>query len=270
MNSAAFAISMILLAIVITYPLGFALGLIYGLVSTAANKVCCFWNDHKFAPLRRRGRRVDEHVALDLVAILRDLASRADIPTPDLYIIDSEETNALAAGRDHRHAAICVTTGLLQVLTPNELAGVLAHEMGHVLRYSAAAKTAAAVLGAGIALLPPLGIFFGTGIVASLALIFITPFAVILAQLAIARAHEYAADEVGARLTGRPDVVARVLSRFEMADDEDVAKSAVAKTLLAVGKRIVGPQRDNPFSSHPLPANRIVALTRLSRDMGLA
>ncbi len=192
---------------------------------------------------------------------------------PDIYIIDSGETNALAAGRDRRHAAICITTGLLEVLTRDELTGVLAHELGHVLRHSAAAKTAAAVLGAGIALLPPFGMFFGAGIIVSLLLMCITPFAVILAQLAIARAHEYAADEVGARLTGRPDVVVRVLSRFEPADDAGLgglAKSVVGTTLLAIGNKLAGSQRDNPFSSHPLPENRIVALTRLPRDMGLA
>ena len=112
-----------------------------------------------------------------------------------------------------RHAAICVTTGLLHALSRDELAGALAHELGHVLRRSAVIKTTAAVLGAAVALLPPFGIFFGLGIGISLLLMFVTPPAAVLLQLAIARADEYAADEYGARLTGRPDVVAGLLGR---------------------------------------------------------
>jgi heat shock protein HtpX len=262
MKTVAIAIMTMVLLLVAGYLLGAALGLIFGLVSTAATKVLYLWNDDKFAPQRRGGRRVQEQDAPELVATLRDLAQRAGIPVPNLYVIESPtKANALAAGRGRRHAAICVTTGLL------------AHELGHVLRRSAVIKTTAAVLGAAVSLLPPFGIFFGLGIGVSLLLMFVIPPAAVLLQLAIARADEYAADEYGARLTGRPDVVAGLLGRIALVDDagsEDMANSATGRTMLAIGRRIVGPRRDNPFSAYPLPANRAVELARLAHEMGLA
>src|SRR5277367_4378114 len=97
------------LLLAVGYPLGFALGLIFALVSTAATKLFYLWGDHESAPLRRGGRRVDERDEPDLVASLRELAHRAEIPVPNLYVIDSWNFNALATGRGHRHAAICVT-----------------------------------------------------------------------------------------------------------------------------------------------------------------
>jgi heat shock protein HtpX len=272
MKTVAIAIMTMVLLLAAGYLLGAVLGLVFGLVSTAATKLLYLWNDDKFAPQRRGGRRVQEHEAPELVATLRELARRAGIPVPNLYVIESPtKANALAAGRGRRHAAICVTTGLLHAVSRDELAGVLAHELGHVLRRSAVIKTTAAVLGAAVSLLPPFGIFFGLGIGVSLLLMFAIPPAAVLLQLAIARADEYAADEYGARLTGRPDVVAGLLGRIALVDDagsEDMANSAMGRTMLAIGRRIVGPRRDNPFSAYPLPANRAVELARLAHEMG--
>ena len=173
MKTVAIAIMTMVLLLAAGYLLGAVLGLVFGLVSTAATKLLYLWNDDKFAPQRRGGRRVQEHEAPELVATLRDLARRAGIPVPNLYVIESPtKANALAAGRGRRHAAICVTTGLLHALSRDELAGVLAHELGHVLRRSAVIKTTAAVLGAAVSLLPPFGIFFGLGIGVSLLLMF--------------------------------------------------------------------------------------------------
>jgi hypothetical protein len=101
---------------------------------------------------------------------LNELSQRAAIPTPRLYVIDSPGANATAAGRDRRHASICVTTGLLHTLTRDELAGVLSHELAHGLQRSALTKTAASTLGAAISLLPLFGLFFGLGIGLSLLL----------------------------------------------------------------------------------------------------
>ena len=174
MKTVAIAIMTMVLLLAAGYLLGAVLGLVFGLVSTAATKLLYLWNDDKFAPQRRGGRRVQEHEAPELVATLRDLARRAGIPVPNLYVIESPtKANALAAGRGRRHAAICVTTGLLHALSRDELAGVLAHELGHVLRRSAVIKTTAAVLGAAVSLLPPFGIFFGLGIGISLLLMFV-------------------------------------------------------------------------------------------------
>jgi heat shock protein HtpX len=264
------ALLMVVLAMAVAYPLGLTIGFILGLVSTAATKLLYLGNEDELAPRRRGGRRSEEPEAPDLSAIWRARARRAAVPVPTLYVIESPERNAVAAGRDPRHAAICVTTGLLRALTRDELTAVLAHELAHVLHRSSVTKTVAATLTAAISLLPPFGIFFGLGIAVSLLLTIATPLAAVIVQLAIARVEEYAADERGARLTGRPDVAAGVLARIALVEDGgsgNAANSAIATVLLAIGKWLAGPRRDNPFSGYPLPANRIAALARLSCDI---
>ena len=270
-NSATSAIMLVLLAAVVGPPIGLVLGVLFGLLSTAATKLSRLWNDHEVGPKRRGGRKVDAGIAPQLVAILNELSQRAAIPTPRLYVIDNPRANAVAVGRDRRHASICVTTGLLHTLTRDELAGVLSHELAHVLHRTALTKTAASTLAAAISLLALCGPFFGLGIGLSLLLLFIALLAAILGQLAISRAGEYAADECGARLNGRPDALVAALRLMSTDDAEfdDVASSKMATAMLAFGKWLVGPRRDNPFSAYPLPTNRIAALEQLSREMGL-
>ena len=272
MNSATSAIMLVLLAAVAGPPIGALLGIIYGLVSTAATKLFGLWNSHELVPKRRGGREVDAGSAPQLMAIMNELSQRAAIPTPRLYVIDSPRANAVAAGRDSRHASICVTTGLMYALTQDELAGVLSHELAHVVQRSALIRTAAATLAAALSLLPLFGPFFGLGISLSLLFLVIALLAAVLGQLAIGRAVEYAADECGARLSGRPDalVAALRLASTDDADFEAVATSRMATAMLTIGKWLVGPRRDNPFSAYPLPTNRIAALEQLSRKMGLA
>jgi heat shock protein HtpX len=272
MISATGAILLVLLALVVGYPIGAVLGAIYGLVSTAATKLLCFWNDHELAPKRRGGYEVDAGSAPQLAAIVNELSQRAAIPMPRLYVINSARANAMAAGRDRRHSSISVTTGLLYGLTRDQLAGVLSHELAHVVQRSALIKTAAATLAAAISVLPLFGPFFGLGIGLSVLLLLIAVLAGLFGQLAIGRASEYAADKCGARLSGRPDalIAALRLMSTDDADFEAVANSQVATAMLAIGKWLAGPRRDNPFSAYPLPANRIAALVQLSREMGLA
>ena len=262
---------LVLVAAVVGPPIGAILGVLYGLVSTAASKLFGLWNDHELGPKRRGGREVDADSAPQFVAIMNELSQRAAIPTPRLYLINSPLANAAAAGRDRRHASICVTTGLLRALTRDELAGVLSHELAHVLQRSALTRTVAATLAAALSLLPLFGPFFGLGIGLSALLLLIALLAAVLGQLAIGRASEYAADECGARLCGRPDALIATLKLMSTddADFEAVATSRMATAMLVIGKWLVGPRRDNPFSGYPLPSNRIAALEQLSRQMGL-
>jgi heat shock protein HtpX len=267
MISATGAVMLVLLALVVSLPIGLMLGIIWGLVSSAASKLLHFWNSHEFVPMDRGGRRVGDFDAPELVAIVGELAQRAAIPMPHVYVIESTETNAFAVGRDRRHAAICITTGLLHVLTRDELIGVLAHELAHVLNRTSLTKTASATLAAAASLLPPFGMVCGLDVRISLLLMFITPPSAFLVLLALARADEYAADRRGVLLTGRPDVVAGVLGRvelLELAGPGGLPNSATARVLDAIGKRLARQGRDNPFSAHPLPTNRISALARSS------
>jgi heat shock protein HtpX len=271
MNSATSAVMLVLLAAAIGPPIGLVLGVLFGLVSTAATKLSRLWNDHELGPKRRGGREVDAGSAPQLVAILNELSRRAAIPTPRLYVIEDPRANAVAIGRDRRHASICITTGLLQGLARDELTGVLCHELAHVSQRTALTRTAASTLAAAISLLALFGPFFGLGIGLSLLLLVIALLAAILGQLAISRAGEYAADERGARLSGRPEALVAAL-RLMSTDDaefEDVANSKMVIAMLVLGKWLVGPRRDNPFSGHPLPTNRIAALEQLAREMDL-
>jgi heat shock protein HtpX len=264
MDIVARVIGLWLLAMAASYAIGAALGLIWGQVSTATSKLLRFWNDHELAPKRRGACEVD---AGGVVALLQELSQRAKIPTPRVYVIDSPYANASAVGRNYRHSSISVTTGLLQALGRDELAGVLSHELAHVLQRSTLVKTAAATVSAVISLLVFVGPFVGLGIARSLLMFFIAPVATFLAQLAINRAGEYAADKRGARLCGRPEALASAL-RIVSTDDAEFGEAAnnpTAKALLTFGKRLVGPRRDNPFSAYPLTKNRIAALERLSR-----
>jgi len=264
MATVARIIGLWFLVMAASYATGAALGLIYGLISTATSKLLRFWNDHELGPKRRGARTVDEG---SVATLLHELSQRAKIPTPRLYVVDSPYANASATGRNYRHSSICVTTGLLSGLGRDELAGVLSHELAHVLQRSTLSKTSTATVSAVISLLPFVGPFVGLGIVRSLLLLFIVPAAAFLIQLAIMRAGEYAADECGARLSGRPDALASALSILSTDDAEfgDAANDPIAKALWTFGKRLVGPGRDNPFSAYPLSMNRIAALERLSR-----
>jgi heat shock protein HtpX len=261
MDIVARVIGLWLLVMTASYATGAAVGLSYGLIRTATSKLLRFWNDHERWPKERGAHEVDGG---DVATLLRELSRRAKIPTPRLYVIDSPNANASATGRGYRHSSICVTTGLLYVLGRDELAGVLSHELAHVLHRSTLTKTAAATVSAAISLLPFIGPFVGLGIVRSLLLLFMAPAATFLIQLAIMRAGEYAADECGARLSGRPDALASALS-IVSTDDAEFGDNLTGKALLTFGKRLVGPRRDNPFSAYPLPTNRIAALERLSR-----
>ena len=167
MKTVAIAIMTMVLLLAAGYLLGAVLGLVFERISTAATKPFTL-NDDKPAPQRRGGRRVQEHEAPELVATLREPARRAGIPVPNLYVIESPtKANALAAGR-RRHAAICVTTGLLHALSRRARWGTCSR-VGPCIRRSAVIKTTAAVLGAAVSLLPPFGLFFGLGILASAA-----------------------------------------------------------------------------------------------------
>ena len=265
MDIVARVIGLWLLVMAASYTIGAALGLTYSLISTATGKLLRFWNDHERGP---QGRGAHEVAEGDVATLLHELSQRAKIPTPRLYVVDSPYANASATGRDYRHSSICVTTGLLYGLGRDELAGVLSHEVAHVLHRSTLKKTAAATVSAAISLLPFMGPFVGLGIARSLLLLFVVPAAAFLIQLAISRANEYAADACGARLSGRPDALAsalRIASTEEAEFGDTAGTNLTAKTLLTFGKRLVGPQRDNPFSAYPLPVNRVAVLERLSR-----
>ena len=216
------------------YLIGGGGGAVIALLIAAATNLFSYWNADKLVLSMHDAREVDERSAPEFVAIVRELAQRAGLPMPRVYLMDSPQPNAFATGRNPRHAAVCATTGLLNTLSRDEVAAVIGHELGHVRNHDTLTMTITATIAGAISMLAQLGMFFGgrrnnLGVVGSLLMLVLAPIAAMIVQMAISRTREYAADNFGGRVSGRPDALASALST----------------------------------------ENRVAALARLSREMGL-
>jgi heat shock protein HtpX len=199
---------------------------------------------------------------------------------PRVYLMDSPQPNAFATGRNPQHAAVCATTGLLNTLSRDEVAGVIGHELAHVRNHDTLTMTITATVAGAISMLAQFGMFFGgrrdnnsgLGIVGSLLMLVLAPLAAMVVQMAISRTREYAADKLGARISGRPDALASALvkiSRMAEAVPNETAESHPATAPLFIINPLSGRGMDNLFSTHPSTENRIAELDRLAREMGL-
>src|SRR4249919_1145418 len=225
-------------------------------------------------------QQVDERSAPEFVAIVQELAQHAGLPMPGVYVMDSPQPNAFATGRNPQHAAVCATTGLLNTLNRDEVAGVIGHELGHVRNHDTLTMTITATIAGAISMLAQLGMFFGRrrdnnsglGIVGSLLMLVLAPLAAMIVQMAISRTREYAADNLGARISGRPDALASALVKISSVAEtvpNDTAESHPATAPLFIVNPLSGRGMDNLFSTHPSTENRVAALEKLSREMGL-
>ena len=206
-------------------------GMVMALVFAVAMNGFVYWKSDTLALRANGARELALGEAPRLRAIVTDLAARADIPMPRLYIIDRPEPNAFATGRDPDHAAVAVTTGILQAMDERELTGVLAHELSHVKNRDTLVGTIAATIGGAISFMAQMLQFqmlFGGGqsdddnsggnVVGALAAMILAPIAALIIQLAVSRGREYLADTSGASLTGDPEGLARALERLEAAN----------------------------------------------------
>jgi heat shock protein HtpX len=227
-----------------------------------------------------RAQEVDERSAPELFAIVRELAQRAGLPIPRVYLMDSPQPNAFATGRNPQHAAVCATTGLLNTLSRDEVAGVIAHELGHVRNHDTLTMTITATIAGAISMLAQFGMFFGgrrndnsgLGVVGSLLMLILAPIAAMIVQMAISRTREYAADNFGGRVSGRPDALASALikiSHMAEAVPNDTAEAHPTTAPLFIINPLSGRGMDNLFSTHPSTENRVAALERLAREMGV-
>jgi heat shock protein HtpX len=262
------------------YLIGGGAGAVIALVIAAATNLFSYWNSDKLVLSMHQAQEVDEQSAPELVAIVRELAQRAGLPMPRVYLMDSPQPNAFATGRNPQHAAVCATTGLLNTLGRDEVAGVIGHELAHVRNHDTLTMTLTATIAGAISMLAQFGMFFGgrrdnnsgLGIVGSLLMLVLAPLAAMVVQMAISRTREYAADKLGARISGRPDALASALvkiSRMAETVPNETAESHPATAPLFIINPLSGRGMDNLFSTHPSTENRIEALDRLSREMGL-
>ncbi len=259
-------------------------GLAIALVLALAMNFVSYWYSDRIVLAMYRAQELSRSDAPWLHAIVEDLAKNAGIPKPRICLIPQEAPTAFATGRDPEHAVVAVTRGILHALSPEELRGVLAHELGHVKNRDILIQSVAAVLGAAIMSIAHMlqwGAMFGLGrrdgdegrgggALSALALAIIAPLAAMLIQMAISRSREFLADATGAEISGRPLDLASALGRLDAAArNVPLEGSPVAENLFIVNP-FSGGGMANLFSTHPPIAERIARLRELARQRGQA
>ncbi|HKN08924.1 MAG TPA: zinc metalloprotease HtpX [Pseudomonadota bacterium] len=261
------------------FLIGGAGGAMIAFLIAAAMNLVSYWNADKLVLSLHGAHPVDERSAPELVALVRELAQRANLPMPQVYVMESAQPNAFATGRNPRHAAVAVSTGLLNMLNRDEIAGVIAHELSHISNRDTLTMTITATIAGAISMLAQFGLFFGggardnngAGIIGTLVMVILAPLAAMIVQMAISRTREYAADELGARISGRPDALASALAKISSAAhmiENETAERAPATAHLFIVNPLGGQRMNNLFSTHPSTENRIAALQRLAQEMG--
>jgi heat shock protein HtpX len=224
-------------------------------------------------------REVDARAAPELYDLVGELARRAALPMPRVYIVDTEQPNAFATGRSPEHAAVAVTTGILRVLSREELAGVLAHELSHVKHRDTLTMTVTATIAGAIGMLANLAFFWGPsqaggdnnrgGAFGGILLALLAPFIAMLVQFAISRGREYEADREGATICGEPLWLARALGKIEAYARGTVnvpAEQHPGAAHLFIVNPLHGGGVDNLFSTHPSTENRIARLEAMAHQ----
>jgi heat shock protein HtpX len=258
------------LFVVIGYSLGGQQGMVVAFGLAVAMNLFSYWFSDKVVLAMYGARPISEAEAPRLYAIVRRLATRAQIPMPPVYLIPTDALNAFATGRSPDHAAVAVTEGILRVLDEDELEGVLAHELSHVRNRDVLISTIAATLAGAITYLAHMmqwAAFFGGGRSsddeeggspwAMLLLAILAPFAAMLVQLAVSRAREYQADASGARLAGRPTGLAKALEKLETAARAEPLPANPATAHLFIVNPLSGQTLMRLFSTHPPTEERI-------------
>ena len=261
------------------FALGGEQGMLLALLFAGGMNLFAWWNSDRMVLRMAGARPIGPQDAPRLYALTQTLAQRAGLPMPALYVIDEDQPNAFATGRDPVNAAVAVNTGLLRHLSEEEVAGVLAHELAHIKNRDTLIMTVTATLAGAIGMLAQFAFLFRggdnrsnpLGAIGLILMLILAPLAAMLVQLAISRSRDYEADRVGAEIAGSPRGLAKALLRLQELARRIENRHAEANPALAhlfIVNPLSGARMDNLFSTHPNTENRVRALMELERRMG--
>ncbi len=269
--------------LVVGYLLGGRGGLMIALVVALGMNAFAYWNSDRMVLRMSGAHEVGPDEAPELYGIIRQLTQRAGLPMPRVYVIEEDQPNAFATGRSPEHAAVAVKTGLLTHLTREQIAGVLAHELGHVRNRDTLTMTVAATLSGAIGMLATFGGLMGGGRdedgrplmnpVVAIAAMILAPLAASLVQMAISRSREFEADRAGAEISGNPLWLASALQRLHEGTQTIPNATAEANPALAhlyIDNPLSGRGMAGLFSTHPPMEERIARLQAMARESSAA
>ena len=234
-----------------------------------------WWFSDRIALKMSGATPLEESQAPRIYAMVRDLTSAAKMPMPALYVIPQAQANAFATGRNPDHAAVAVTAGIVNLLSEDELRGVIAHELAHIQNRDTLIQSVAATIGGAITYLAYMLMWFGggdnnnpLGIVGALAMVILAPLAASLIQMSISRQREFSADANGAQISGNPESLASALLRLEQGAKETPMEVNQATECLYIVKPLSGKGLAGLFSTHPPIAERVRRLGQMRPALG--
>ncbi len=257
-------------------------GLVIAFVVAMVMNLLSLWKSDTVVLRMFKAREVDDATAPEFVGLVRTLAERAGLPMPKVYVMDNPQPNAFATGRSPTRAAVCASTGLLETLNREELAGVMAHELAHIKNRDTLTMAVAATIGGAVSMFAQylqFGALFGRGgdrggmgMIGTLVAMIVAPLAAMVVQMAISRSREYAADQMGAQIAGNPLWLASALKKIHAKARQTMnpeAEAIPAAAHMFIINPLNGRGIDSLFSTHPNVDNRVAELEALAREMGI-
>ncbi len=252
-------------------------GMTFALVMAFGMNFLAYWFSDKVVLRMYGARQVSEVEAPELFASVRRLATRAGLPMPKVYLINQDQPNAFATGRNPEHGAVAVTTGIMRILTREELEGVLGHELAHIRNRDILVGTVAATIAGAISYLAQMAqwaMIFGGGRddeedgnpFAAIVMMIVGPIAALLVQMAISRSREYGADARGAEIAGNPLPLASALRKLQMASQRIPLQANPATSHMFIVNPLSGGGLMKLFSTHPPMEERIARLEAMRRS----
>lgn len=258
-------------------------GMVFAFFAALVMNVVALWKSDTVVLRMFKAREVTAETAPEYYGLVKYLAERAEIPMPRVYVMDNPQPNAFATGRSPSRAAVAASTGLLELLSKEEVAGVIAHELAHIKNRDTLTMAVAATIGGAISMMAQylqFGMLFGGrrdhnggfGWIGALIAMLVAPFAAMLVQMAISRSREYQADHMGALIAGNPFWLASALQKINAAArriPNPLAERVPAAAHVFIVNPLTGHGIDNWFSTHPSTENRVAALRELARELGV-